>query len=96
MRMAVCWEAIARHLPLRSIDTDDHGYDLCGQGPDRCREDSDQFSTKAPQLFVEPWQTGDFDHGNDLIWHLRVHPVGTHFEWICLPFDVIVVRDRVQ
>ena len=90
------WEAIARHLPLRSIDIDDHGYDLCGQGPDRCREDIDQFSTKAPQLFLEPWRTGDFDHGNDLIWHLRVRSVGTHFEWICLPFDVIVVRDRVQ
>ena len=33
------------HLPLRSIDIDDHGYDLCGQGPNRCREDVDQFST---------------------------------------------------
>ena len=22
----------------------------------------------APQLFLEPWRTGDFDHGNDLNW----------------------------
>ena len=31
-------EAVARHLPLRSIDFDNHWVDLCGQGPDRCRE----------------------------------------------------------
>ncbi len=37
------------HLPLRSIDFDDHGLDLCGQGPYRCREDV----AKAPQLYPE-------------------------------------------
>jgi len=83
VRMASCfsaeWEAVARRLPLRSIDFDNHWVDLCGQGPDRCREDVDQFSTTA--------------HGHDLNW---LHSVGTHFEWICSPIDVIVVRDRVQ
>jgi len=89
-------EADAWRHPLRSIDFDNHWVDQCGQGPDRCREDVDQFSTTAPQLFLEPWRTGDFDHGNDLNWRLRVHSVGTHFERICNPIDVIVVRDRVQ
>jgi hypothetical protein len=89
-------EAVARRLSLRSIDFDNHWVDLCGQGPDRCREDVDQFSTTAPQLILEPWRTGDFDHGNDLNWRLRVRSVGMHFEWICIPIDVIVVRDRVQ
>ncbi len=31
--------------------------------------------------------------GNDFIWRFRVLTLGTHFEWICLPFDVIVVID---
>jgi hypothetical protein len=43
------WEAVALHLPLRSIDFDDHGLDLCGQGSYRCREDV----AKAPQLYPE-------------------------------------------
>jgi len=46
------WEAVARHLPLRSIAFDDHGFDLCGQGPYRCREDVDILFAKAPQLFL--------------------------------------------
>ena len=37
-RMVSRWKAVARHLPLRSIDFDNHLVDLCGQGPDRCRE----------------------------------------------------------
>ena len=47
------WETVARHLSLRSIDFDNHSFDLCGQGPDRCREDVAIFSAKAPQLFLE-------------------------------------------
>jgi hypothetical protein len=92
-RMVSRGEAVARHLPLRSIDFDDHWVDLCRQGPDRCREDVNIFSAKAPQLFLEPWRPGEFNHGNDLIWRLGVRTVGTHFEWICLPIDVIIVRD---
>jgi hypothetical protein len=76
-------EAVARRLPLRSIDFDSHWVDLCGQGPDRCREGVDQFSTTAPQLFLEPWRTGDFDHGNDLNWRLRVHSVGSTRKECC-------------
>ena len=55
-RMVSRWEAVARHLPLRSIDFDNHWVDLCEQGPDRCREYVDIFPAKAPQLFLELWK----------------------------------------
>ncbi len=70
--------------------------DLCGQGPDRCREYANVFSAKAPQLFLKLWRTRECNHGNDFIWHFGVPTLGTHFEWICPPFDVIVVRDGIQ
>jgi hypothetical protein len=89
-------EAVARHLPLRSIDFDNHWVDLCGQGPDRCREYVNVFSAKAPQLFLKLWRTSECNHGNDFIWRFGVRTIGTHFEWICFPFDVIVVRDGIQ
>ena len=103
VRMASCFSAEwcrggrrSRHLPLRSIDFDNHWVDLCGQGPDRCREYVDILSAKAPQLFLEPWRTLECNHGNDFIWRFEVRAIGTHSEWICLPFDVIVVHDGVQ
>ena len=95
-RMVSRWEAIARHLPLRSIDFDNHWVDLCGQGPDRCREYINILSAKAPQLFLKLWRTRECNHGNDFIWCFGVRTLGTHFEWICFPFDVIVVRDGIQ
>ncbi len=74
-------EAVARHLPLRSIDLDKNWVDPCEQGPDRCREYVIVFSAKAPQRFLKLWRTRECNHGND---------------FICLPFDVIVVRDGIQ
>ena len=90
------WEAVARHLPLRSIEFDNHWVDLCGQGPDRCGEYVDILSAKAPQLFLELWRTLECNHCNDLIWHFGVRTLGTYFEWIWFLFDVIVVRDGIQ
>ena len=64
------WKVIVRHLPLRSVDFDNHWFDLCGQGPDRFGEDVDKFSAKAPQLFPELQRTLEYNHGNDFIWCL--------------------------
>jgi hypothetical protein len=74
-----------RHLPLRSIDFDNHWVDLF-----------DIFSAKARQLFLELRRTLESNHGNDFIWRFGVRALGTNFEWIWFPFDVIVVRDGIQ
>jgi len=89
-------EVVTRHLPLRSIDFVNHWVNLCGHGPDRCREYVKVFSAKAPQLFLKLWRTRESNHGNDFIWRFGVRTLGTHFEWICLSFDIIVVRDDIQ
>ena len=86
----------ARHLPLRSIDFDNLWVDLYGQGPDRCGDYVNVFSAKAPQLSLKLWRTRACIHGNDFIWRFGVRTLGTHFEWICLLFDVIVVHPVVD
>ena len=90
------WQAVARRLPLRSIDVDYHWFDFGGKRTDRCGEDVDEFSTKAPQLFLEPWRARELNHGQQFIWRFGACTLGANFEWIFLPIDVIVVREWVQ